>query len=406
MRILLINQFFWPDSAATSQLLTDLARGLVARGHEVYAISAEGGYNVASTADPPAGIRIYRVKTSRFSRGKIGRLISYLSFYALAAVRALTVPKPDLVLTLTTPPLVSLIGTVLKTVRGSRHFTWEMDVYPDVATDLNYFPAGGLIDRVTGALADFSRIHADGIVALGDCMKHRLISRGCDPARIFVADNWADGAAIQPGLRPGDPKQLVLLYSGNLGLAHDVDTIAGAMLNLKDDPRFRFLFVGSGGRRAELQAFADQHQLTALDLRPYVERASLGESLSAGDIGLVTQRNVCCGSVVPSKVYGLLAAGRPILFVGPRQATPALIVERFACGWQVDCGDVPTLTQLLLRLADHPEEVALAGRNARQALLEHFDLPIGVDRIANILGAGAAGRDSAALHPILSPRSS
>ena len=405
MRILVINQFFWPDMSATSQLLTDLAKGLAERGHEVYAICADTGYNAASADAPPAGIKIHRVRTSRFSRGRVGRVVSYLSFYVSAALRALTLPRPDLVLTLTTPPLVSLIGTILKTLRGSRHFIWEMDVYPDVAIDLDYFKAGGAIDRVTGTLADYSRRRADGIIALGECMKQRLMGRGIDGARIFVADNWADGSAIQPLPRPGDPEQLVLLYSGNLGLAHDLETLAGAMLELNRDPRFHFLFVGSGGRRQELEAIVAAHNLRSVELRPYVERTSLGESLSAGDIGLVTQRDVCCGSVVPSKVYGLLAAGRPILFIGPRQATPALIIGRFHCGWQIDCGDIAALTPLLLHLAQHPDEVRQAGRNAREALLQHYDLPLGVERIAGILGASTPDYDPAALQPILSARS-
>jgi len=405
MRILLVNQFFWPDSSATSQLLTDLARGLVERGHEVYAISADGGYNVPSTGSPPA-VRICRVKTSRFSRGRVGRMVSYLSFYFLATFRAVFLPRPDLVVTLTTPPLLSLLGTALKAVRGCRHFIWEMDVYPDVAIDLNYFKAGSPTDRVTGWLADLSRRRADGIVALGECMKRRLVDRGVDATRIFVADNWADGTAIQPIPRPGKDAQLVLLYSGNLGLAHDLDTLTGAMLELRDDDRFRFVFVGSGGRQQELMSLIAAHSLRFVEVRPYVERASLGESLSAGDIGLVTQRDVCCGSVVPSKVYGLLAAGRPILFVGPRQATPAQIVHRFDCGWHLDCGDVAALTHLLLRLANHPEEVVRAGRNARNALLQHFDLPIGVARITGILGADSRNYSPSDLGSLLRVRPS
>jgi glycosyltransferase involved in cell wall biosynthesis len=414
MKILVINQFFWPDMSATSQLLTDLAKGLAERGHEVYAISADTGYNAASADAPPAGIQIHRVRTSRFSRGRVGRIVSYLSFYVSAALRALTLPRPDLVLTLTTPPLISLVGTMLKALRGSRHFIWEMDVYPDVAIDLNYFKAGGMIDRVTGTLADYSRRHADGIIALGECMKQRLMGRGVDAGRIFVADNWADGNAIQPMPRPGDPGQLVLLYSGNLGLAHDLETLTGAMLALEQDelpeernrgPRFHFLFVGSGGRRQELEAFVAAHDLRSVELRPYVERTSLGESLAAGDIGLVTQRDVCCGSVVPSKVYGLLAAGRPILFIGPRQATPALIIDRFQCGWQIDCGDVPGLTRLLIHLSAHPTDVSLAGRNARQAFLHHYDLPLGIERIAGILGASVPGYSPSLLEPVLSAQS-
>ena len=394
MKILLLNQFFWPDSAATSQLLTDLARGLASRGHTVYAISADGGYAISAAGDPPP-VEIHRVKALPFVRGKVGRVLSYLSFFLSAAVRGLTLPKPDLVLTLTTPPLLSLLGTLISTLRGSRHFIWEMDVYPDVAIDLNYFKAGGLADRLTGLLADLSRRRADGIIALGECMKQRLVRRGLDPRRISVADNWADAEAIQPLPRPGDPDQLVLLYSGNLGLAHDLDTLTESMRQLRDDNRFHFLFVGSGGRRQELASFCQTHSLSSVELRPYVQRDSLSESLSAGDIGLVTQREACCGSVVPSKVYGIMAAGRPILFIGPRDATPARIVERFSCGWHVNCNDSGALTALLKYLAVNPAEVAQAGRRARRALLDHYDLPIGVARILKILDADLASLSTA-----------
>jgi glycosyltransferase involved in cell wall biosynthesis len=263
-----------------------------------------------------------------------------------------------------------------------------MDVYPDVAIDLNYFKAGGLADRVTGILADCSRHHADGIIALGECMKQRLIQRGIAPSSIHVADNWADGNAIVPLLRSGDSSKVILLYSGNLGLAHDLNTVAATIRNLRDDVRFRFLFVGSGSRRDELFSFCSAEDIHSVEFRPSVQRTGLSQSLSEGDIGLVTQREACCGSVVPSKVYGLLAAGRPILFVGPREATPALIVERFACGWHINCGDVNSLTHLLLHLADNRGEIEAAGQCARQALLDYYDLPLGVARIAGILNSG------------------
>ncbi len=393
MRILLLNQFFWPDSAATSQLLTDLARGLAEAGHEVYAIAADGGYAPDADGEAPPPVRIVRVKALPFARGKLGRVLSYASFYVGAAVEGLRLPRPDLVLTLTTPPLLALLGTLLKRMRGSRHFIWEMDMYPDVAIDLGTFRAGGALDRVVGAMADFSRRQADGIVALGECMRARLIGRGVDAAKISVAENWADARAIQPRPRPmgagetADRRDLVVLYSGNLGLAHDLDTVTGAMRELRQDPRVRFVFAGSGGRRAELARFVADNAIESVEMRPYAPRTSLSESLAAGDVGLVTQRDATCGSVVPSKVYGLLAAGRPIVFVGPAEATPARLVRRFGCGWHVSVGDAAGLADLLRRLADDREAVREAGRRARQALEMHFDLPLGVARIVELLGA-------------------
>ena len=387
MRILLLNQFFWPDSAATSQLLTDVARDLTHQGHEVHAICAASTYAAASEDDPLdlPQVTVHRVQASSFVRGGAGRILSYASFYAGAAWRSLQIPKPDIVLCLTTPPLLSLIGNFLQVLRGSKHWIWEMDVYPDVAVDLGYMKAGGFVQWFVGLLVDWSRRHSDGVIALGECMKDRLVERGISASHIEVCDNWADGSAIPVLEMAGSPGQLSLLYSGNLGLAHDLDTLTGAIKEVDPGGRFRFFFAGSGGRREELTAFLQRENIESVTMLPYVKRADLGSSLALGDIGLVTQRDACCGSVVPSKVYGLMAAGRPVLFIGPAGATPARIIERFGCGWHIKCGEVAALTTLLLHLADHRDEVRQKGVRGRQALLAHFDLPLGTARIASIL---------------------
>ncbi len=395
MKILLLNQFFWPDSAATSQLLTDLARGLAERGHQVYAVCADGGYALKDADDPPSAV-IYRVASAPFWRGRIGRVLSYISFYPMCAVRGLTAPRPDVVVTLTTPPLLPLIGTLIKWLRGSKHFLWEMDLYPDVAVDANYIRRGGLLDRFTGVLADLARHKSDGIIALGDCMRRRLMARGIPQEKIFVAENWADGKLIRPVPRTAAEAQLVVLYSGNLGLAHDVDTIAEAMRELKQDARFRFVFAGGGPARRALEERCREQDLRQVDFKSYTRRASLGESLGAGDVGLVTQRASCLGSVVPSKVYGLMAAGRPILFIGPGESTAAHVIQRFRCGWHVSNGDAAGLVQLLARLAANPAEIEEAGQRARQAFLEHYDRPLGVARICRLLGASEAEVQGAA----------
>jgi colanic acid biosynthesis glycosyl transferase WcaI len=383
MKILLMNQFFWPDSAATSQLLTDLARELTAQGHRVDVICG-GTYATTDQGNAPA-VSIHRVKGLPFSRGNVGRILSYLSFYLGAAWRALTMPQPDVVLTLTTPPLLSLIGAVVHRIRGARFYIWEMDMYPDVAVDLGYIRSGSLLQKLTGGLADWSRRQADGIVALGECMRTRLIARAVEPAKITVVHNWADSTQIR--VLPGrlTESTLHLVYSGNLGLAHDVNTITAAMLQLRDDSRFSFTFIGGGSRRVELADFVAGNSIHSVSMRPYVPRADLSETLGLGDIGLVTQRDDTCGSVVPSKVYGLMAAGRPILFIGPSAATPAHIIETHACGWRVACGDPDSLVQLLRHLAIHPEEVTLAGINARHALETNYDLSLGTKRMISVL---------------------
>ena len=387
MKMLFVNQFFWPDSSATSQQLTDLVFALGERGVKVSVLCGDtGGYATsAGVAAPPC--EVHRVRALPFQRGKLGRILSYLSFYVSAFAQGLTLPRPDVVVSMTTPPLISLLGATIKFLRGSRHFIWEQDLYPEIAVDLEYLKLGGLTHRITGMLADTVRRHADGIIVLGPCMKDRLVARGVNPDKIFIAEHWASSAAIQPLTRPGNPDELVLLYSGNLGLAHDLETIQGAMLQLRNNPRFRFIFSGTGGKRAQLAAYCESHGIGNVELRPFVDRDKLSEGLAVGDIGLVTQTEVTCGALVPSKVYGILAAGRPLLYIGPASATPALLIERHRCGWRVSPGDVQAVTNLLLHLADHPEIVRAAGARAREALLEFYDLPKSVSHVADLLGA-------------------
>jgi colanic acid biosynthesis glycosyl transferase WcaI len=384
VEVLIINQFFWPDTAATGQLLTDVTRGMDPNIHAVTVLCGTSDYGAVDTASPPPRVKIVRSRGVAFSRGKIGRVVSYASFFASATVNALRGPKAALVLTLTTPPLISLVGTLLKSLRGSQHFIWEMDLYPDIAVDLNVLKPRSVATRLIGAGADFSRKRADGIVVLGDDMKARLVARGIPEHKILVAENWADGSEILPA--PFEEGPLVVHYSGTLGLAHEEHTFAEAMRQLRDDNRFRFVFAGGGARRNRLEKFCRAEGIGTAEFRPYVRRSELGRSLAGGHVGLVTQIPETVGAIVPSKVYGIMAAGRPVLYVGPRDATPARVLERHGCGWRIEPGDVSSVVRLLERLEQDRSLVREAGARARRAFEKHYDRPIGVARILSILG--------------------
>jgi len=384
MRILFINQFFWPDAAATGQFLEDAVRHLAARGHEVTVICSHSRYAGVepTTAAPPA--RILRVRGVPFKRSFVGRALSYASFYVGAMWLALRAPRPDVIVTMTTPPMLSVLGLLVQKLRGARHYIWEMDLFPDALVSLGALREGSLVERAMGAVIDLTRRRADGVIALGPCMRERLLRRGIPAGRVHIADNWADGAEIEPAALP-DREELSVLYSGNLGLSHDVATIAAAMERLDADPRFLFSFAGGGARRKELERLCREKNLARVQFLPYASRGDLAASLAAADIGLVTIRNECVGTVVPSKVYGLLAAGRPILFIGPRHASAGRIVLEHRCGWQVDCGEVERLVELLRDLCQDRRRVREAGARARSAFERCYNLPDGVARIAAIL---------------------
>ena len=383
MRLLAINQFFWPDTAATGQFLADVMSAVDPKVHSVTVFCGAPDYGAIDATCPPR-VNIVRLGGEVFSRITRRRIVSYASFFAAAAVQSFQEPKPALVLTLTTPPLISLLGTLLKSLRGSRHFIWEMDVYPDIAVDLNVLKHRSFVTRLIGTLADFSRKRADGIIVLGHDMKDRLIARGIPHEKIRVAENWADGHEIVPAPFPEGP--LVVHYSGTFGLAHDEHTIAEAMRQLRADERFRFVFAGGGARRQRFEEFCRAEQIDHVEFEPYTTRSDLPRNLSKGHIGLVTQKPDTVGSVVPSKLYGIMAAGRPVLYIGPAHATPAHVIQQFKCGWRIDPGDAAGLVRLLTFLEENRHLLKSAGARARHAFEQHYDKAIGVERVLSILG--------------------
>ncbi|MDP9162170.1 MAG: glycosyltransferase family 4 protein [Acidobacteriota bacterium] len=384
MHLLFINQFFWPDTAATGQLLTDVAREIDPQKHTVTVLCGNSHYGGVDTSTVPLGVKIVRLGNVAFSRGNIGRVLSYASFFAGAAVKAMWITKPALVLTLTTPPLISLLGTLLKELRGCRHVIWEMDLYPDIAVDLDVLKRRSFITRVIGTLADFSRKRADAIIALGDDMKERLVTRGIPEHKILVAENWADGSEIQP--LPFEPGPLVVHYSGTFGLAHEEHTTTEAMRQLRNDNRFRFVFVGGGARKKRLEQVCRAEGICFADFRNYASRSEICKSLAEGHLGLVTQMPCTVGAVVPSKTYGIMAAGRPVLYIGPHDATPARVIGQHGCGWRIEPGDVAGMIRLLEQLERDRGLVWEAGARGRHAFEKYYDMPIGVGRILSILG--------------------
>jgi glycosyltransferase involved in cell wall biosynthesis len=380
-----VNQFFWPDLAATGLLLTDVVRHLADQGHEITVICGASTYAVSESSLPPRA-RVIRIPNLPFGRAKIMRLFSYASFYAGAAIRALGVPKPDLIVSMTTPPLLSVLGHALKTTRRARHFIWEMDLYPDIAVDLQVLPERSLLTRIIGSTANFTRRRADGVIALGECMKRRITGHGVPEHKVHVAHNWADGERIRPPAYRDVNGKLTIVYAGHLGMAHDIATVGGAIYRLDSTGKYRFVFVGGGPRAKDLEAFAKARNLKSAEFLPFCTRDELNTLLACTDIGLVTQKNECTGSLVPSKLYAQLAAGLPLLYVGPSSATPGAIIHQHGCGWRVDCGDVDSLVELLQNLARNRHEVIEKGELARTVFLRHFDRPVSVSRIASILG--------------------
>lgn len=307
-------------------------------------------------------------------------MLSWLSFLAAVVFRSFTLGKFDVVVTLTSPPFLSVCGILLKWLRGSRFFLWEMDVYPDVAFAADAVSTGTLLARTVAKGFAALRRRADGIITLGQCMRDRLVGQGMDASKVFIAENWV----VSPMDPLPFPKNgpLVVAYSGNLGVVHDVETIAEALPQLGDG--FRFIFAGGGVRRGELESICRARGVNNVEFRPYTDQGGLNDLLGSCHIGLVTLRARCKGTVVPSKTYSVMAAGRPFLYIGPRESTPDRIA-RMGCGWQVDPGDVESLVSTLRTLRRDLPALERAGRFARRLAASQHTVEDGAGRITDIV---------------------
>ncbi len=367
MHVALVNQYFWPDRAATAQLLADLAEDLAAAGHRVTAIAGQGSYvsgreGRLCARESWRGVDVRRVPCSDLGRGStLARLADYGSFLAGAGARLAWGERPDVAVLLSTPPLVATLG-LLARWRGARFVYKVEDLYPDVAVALGALAPGGAATRALQRLAAAVLRRSDLAVALDESMADRLREKGA--SRVEVVPNWADGDELQP--RPGAAEafraahgldgRLVVLYSGNLGLAHRFDALLDALRGLQADP-VTFLVVGHGPRLAEVEAAG--RTLSGLAVLPPVAREDLPALYAAADLHVVSLRDEVAGLLVPSKYAAALAAARPVLLLGGERTALFREVGSEGLGWAVPHD--PTAIEAAIReaLADP------AGRRAR-----------------------------------------
>ncbi len=385
-RILFINQYYWPDQASTAQHLTDLAEFLAAQGFECHVLASQGRYKPGEPRplafEQHEGVNIHRVPaTSLGRRGTWARMTDYLSFYSGALFKALQLPRFDLVVTLTTPPIIGLIGSMLKRRKGTRHIYWSMDLHPDASLALGRMSRQGRFGRLMYNVSGAIYRNADKVVVLGPYMADRIALKQVAVERIATIPVWSRRDEIYPLPRDSNPlrkslgleRSFVAMYSGNLGLAHSFDEFLEAARSLRDRSDIVFVFVGEGPRKDEVRAARDSEGLSNIRLLDAVPRDRLHASLSMADAHLISMRPEMNGIVVPGKLYGAMAAGRPVIFVGPEHCEPADTVRSAGCGFTLTSGDAPGLIASIEKLASNPSLARRMGERARSAFIAHYE---------------------------------
>jgi colanic acid biosynthesis glycosyl transferase WcaI len=386
-RVIFLNRFFFPDHSATSQILTDLAFHFAGWGIDVRVVASQQRYDDPNAWLPAAesidGVMIRRVSTTRFGRSAlIGRGFDYLSFCSSAYRSIVAWAQPgDVLIAKTDPPLVSVAAMQAAKRRGLHLVNWLQDLYPEVAVALGVPLIKGRLGRGLLELRDASLRAADINVAVGERMAQIARARGIAPERVRVIPNWCDDEEIQPIAHLDNPLRrewgladhFVVGYSGNLGRGHEFETVLAAADRLRSDPRLCFLFIGGGKKFAELAHAAHERGLDHLfRFLPYQERSALRLSLGVPDVHLISLRPELEGLVVPSKLYGIAAAGRPIIAVTASNGELAQLVRRHECGIVVEPGDGKRLADTLRSLRADPDRLAEMGRRARAMLDAHF----------------------------------
>jgi glycosyltransferase involved in cell wall biosynthesis len=377
-------------------LLSDVAFQLAERGRDIAVVTSQQTYEAADARLPARertrGVDIWRVRTSERGRGElVGRSLDYLTFYLGAMWRVLSLARRgDVIVAKTDPPLLSVAIAPLAWIKGAKLVNWLQDVFPEVAAELEVGAGAG-----RAAFAGMKRLRNWSLrgacmnVVVGDGMAARLRAEGVPADRIMVIPNWSDGALISPlvardtALRHewAPDASFVVAYAGNLGRAHDIETIVKALALLRERARggdsraagVVFVLVGGGAQRAEFEQEIARHGLTNVRLHPYQPRARLAETLGMADAHLVSLNPKLEGLIVPSKFYGIAAAGRPTIFIGAADGEIANILAELRCGMTIAPGNAEALVARVLELAGDPALRAELGTRARLAFEERWD---------------------------------
>jgi colanic acid biosynthesis glycosyl transferase WcaI len=374
-RLLVLNQYYRPGVEATAGLLTELCEGLAGE----YDVTVVAGATAGAGAGREwrNGVEIVRVPSTAFERRRMSlRAANYLSYLVLAAVRGLAVRRPDIVLAQTDPPLVGLAGLLVARRFGVPFAVVVKDLFPEAAVELGRMRSPVAVGAMRRGIDLYLR-RADRVVAIGETMRRRLEDRGIE--RVTVIPDWVDTDAIHPVEQDLDGR-FVVMHSGNVGHAQDLDTLVAAAAELPD---VEVVIVGAGARRAELERLAAGVPNVAF--RPYQPRELLSESLSSASLHFVGLASGLSGYVVPSRLYGVLAAGRPVLVAADEDSEPAQLVTRLGCGIVVPPGRPAEVAAAIRAAQDGKYDLRAMGDRGRQYVVEHADRAAGVERYRELL---------------------
>ncbi|MGZ8846609.1 MAG: glycosyltransferase family 4 protein [Pyrinomonadaceae bacterium] len=369
MKILLLNQCFWPDVVATSQQLSMLARRLSERGHEVTVIASRRGYDNPNVVFPKRErwhkidiFRIWSLRTDKSSRWR--RALNFASFLFTLTGRLLIAPRHDVVVALTSPPLISWVGSVFTRLKGGQLIFWSMDLNPDEAIAAGWLNEYSLTAKFLARLLNSSLHRAAAIVALDRFMKERIVAKGVAQEKVeIIPPACDDGVHFDRRGREAFrlehhlADKFVVMYAGNHSPCHPLDTVLEAADELKTRDDIVFLFAGGGSQLDRVKQFTEARKLSNIQCLPYQPLNKLGALLSSADLHLVVMGDSFKGIVHPSKIYNILSVGVPFLFIGPGESHVTDIIANMAdseVAMHAHHGEAKRIAEIILNSSQQP----------------------------------------------------
>jgi len=341
LKILLLNQAFYPDVVSTAQHLSELATELAARGHQVTVVTGRRAYDQPEKLFPAQetwrGIQIFRIFSTRFGKkAKWRRAADFASFIFLCCAKLTFLRRHDVVVALTTPPLISFIGAWRAKLWRADFVYWVMDMNPDEAIAAGWLREDSFVGKMLERMSRFSLRRANWIIALDRFMRLRIMSKGIVPEKITVLPPWSQDNDVhfdavgreQFRKAHGLHDKFVVMYSGNHSPVHPLGTLMQAAERFQGDRSIAFCFIGGGSEFKHVQRWMEAGKRANVLCLPYQPLNQLAASLSAADAHVVVMGDAMLGLVHPCKIYNILAVGAPVIYIGP---TPSHVTEILDC---------------------------------------------------------------------------
>lgn len=397
MKLLILSEYFYPDKSSTPKVLTELAEDIVKNGIEVDVITSNSSYR-SQNRDLKAreiheGINIKRVYSSKFNRNKaLGRIINYLTFLVSSFINTIIKNDYDYILLVSNPPVLPIIGYVVNKIRKKPYIYLLHDIYPDMAIKVGAIKESGLICKVMTFINKKIYNNAHKVVVLGNDMKQNLLNKKVCEDKIEIITNWADREKIYKLEKSNEfsKKQKIndtfnIVYTGNIGRFHDIETILETAKKLKEINDIKFVFVGDGYKKKDIESYVNQFKLQNIKILGYQYGETYNQLLNSADLFITTLDKGIEGLGVPSKTYSYLAASKPIIAIMNKDSEIGSLVEENKLGLRVDSGEVKKITKFILDMKQNSNLYKSIQNNVEEIFNNNYERNIVTIKFVNLI---------------------